>query len=233
MSLGTLTLPLNELRDGETPLNHKLNDRQKHIQHVCNIEYCYSKKQEPSFRPSYSALVSRRRATAKQPREEPASLMRPLKLGSEELGSLVGVTSIAEMRRQNSTSQISITDSVPNQSAAEDLVLVAGEVGDLAAVSAELGVTEADSCLDLVLDLVFDVFDSAVDDSGTLAEREIVSIGSLSESGTSCVVTCSQKRQCRRQGTWNEPGGASPSFHSQTWCRCRQGGSWEPSQHHS
>lgn len=73
------------------------------------------------------------------------------------------------MRGQDGSGEVAVADGVADEAAAEDLVLVAGEVGDLAVVGAPLGVAEADGRGDLVLDAGLDVLDGAVDNSGTLA----------------------------------------------------------------
>lgn len=80
------------------------------------------------------------------------------------------------MRSQDGRGEVSIADSVAYKAATEDLVLVLGEVGDAATVLAPLGVAEADSAGDLVLDLVLDVFDAAVDDGCALAVNYSVSM---------------------------------------------------------
>jgi hypothetical protein len=94
---------------------------------------------------------------------------RCLQLGSKEIRSLASVRSVAQVRSQNSSSKVSIADGVADQSTTEDLVPVTREVGDLATVSAPLSVSEADCCGDLVLDDVFDVLNTTVDNGRTLA----------------------------------------------------------------
>ena len=74
------------------------------------------------------------------------------------------------MRSQNSCGQVAIADSVADKPAAEDLIPVTREVGDLATVLAELGVTKADGTLDLVLDLIFDILNTAVNDGCSLTK---------------------------------------------------------------
>lgn len=96
-------------------------------------------------------------------------LPRASKLRSQEGGSLGRVGPVAKMRSQNSCGQVAIADSVADKPAAEDLIPVTREVGDLATVLAELGVTKADCTLDLVLDLIFDILNAAVNDGCSLA----------------------------------------------------------------
>lgn len=91
-----------------------------------------------------------------------------LKLRSQEIGGFVSIAAITEVRSQNGGGQVSIADSVANQTSTEDLVIIAREVGDLSAVPTPLSVAEAHSCLDLILDFVLDVLDSAVNNGSAL-----------------------------------------------------------------
>lgn len=80
------------------------------------------------------------------------------------------------MGSENSSSQVAIANSIADEASTEDLVPVAGEVGDLAPVLPPLGIAEANSSLNLILDLIIDVLNAAVDDGGTLAERSQLEI---------------------------------------------------------
>lgn len=80
------------------------------------------------------------------------------------------------MRCQDSGAQVSVADSVARVGGADDLDLVLGEVGDLAVVCAELGVSEGDHSGDLVLLGIGGVLDGAVVDRRTLAVFEALSI---------------------------------------------------------
>ena len=71
-------------------------------------------------------------------------------LANQELSCFCRVSSIAQMRSQNSSSEVSITHSVTDDTATEDLELVLGEVGDLLLVGTILRVTECDNRGNLV-----------------------------------------------------------------------------------
>ena len=73
------------------------------------------------------------------------------------------------MRGQDSTRQVAIANSVADQATAESPELVAREVGDLPAIPAVLGVAESNHSSNLVLDVLINVLNTAVDDGSTLA----------------------------------------------------------------
>lgn len=71
-------------------------------------------------------------------------------LANQEISGFRRVSSIAQMRSQNSSSEVSITHSITDDTATEDLELVLGEVGDLLLVCTILRVTECDNRGNLV-----------------------------------------------------------------------------------
>lgn len=66
-------------------------------------------------------------------------------LAYQELSCFRRVSSIAQMRSQNSSSEVSITHSVTDDTATENLELVPGEFWDLLVVCTILRVTECDN----------------------------------------------------------------------------------------
>ena len=66
-------------------------------------------------------------------------------LANQELSCFCRVSSIAQMRSQNSSSEVSITHSVTDDTATENLELVPGEFWDLLVVCTILRVTECDN----------------------------------------------------------------------------------------
>jgi hypothetical protein len=89
-------------------------------------------------------------------------------LSNQELASLLRVTAIAEMRKQDSRCEVTVTNGVANGPTAKDLELVTGEVGDLLVVTASLGVAKGNNTSDLVLDTGGKILDSTVVDGCTL-----------------------------------------------------------------
>lgn len=73
------------------------------------------------------------------------------------------------MRKQDSCSKVTVTDSVADSTTAEDLELVLGEVGDLLVVTASLCVAKGDDTGNLVLDSGGEILNGTVVDCCTLA----------------------------------------------------------------
>lgn len=90
-------------------------------------------------------------------------------LSSEEIGTLVGVGAVGEMGSENGGREVAVADGVAGVRGADDLDLVGGEVGDLTAVGAELGVAKGDNTDDLGLLSGGEILDGAVVEGGTLA----------------------------------------------------------------
>lgn len=101
-----------------------------------------------------------------------------LDLRNEEVGSLLGVGAVRQVRCQDGGAQVSVADSVARVGSTDDLDLVLGEVRNLAVVGAELGVSEGHHSSDLGLLRIGGVLDGAVVDGRTLAVFEAVSISS-------------------------------------------------------
>lgn len=77
------------------------------------------------------------------------------------------------MREQYSGSQVAVTHCITDETATEDKILVAREIGDLSVVGPPLCIAKTDSSGNLILDRGVDVFESSMNDSSTLA-RDII-----------------------------------------------------------
>lgn len=121
------------------------------------------------FPPATNA-ARRLRGTEKGLRGTASGLsLRGADLAGEEIGALVSVGAVGEMRREHGSREDAIADGITGVRGADDLDLVGGEVGNPTVIGAELGVAKSNDTGNLGLLGGGEVLNGAVVHSGSLA----------------------------------------------------------------